>query len=30
VYDKIVHPGGIEAIQTCKELARKEGIFSGL
>lgn len=28
-FDKVVHPGGIEAMATCKELARKEGIFSG-
>lgn len=29
VYDNILHCGGNEAIETCKELARKEGIFSG-
>ena len=29
VYDDVVHAGGIESIETCKELARKEGIFSG-
>jgi hypothetical protein len=29
VYDNVVHPGGREAMATCKELARKEGIFSG-
>jgi hypothetical protein len=28
-YDEVVHPGGREAMATCKELARKEGIFSG-
>ncbi|KAG7341908.1 cysteine synthase [Nitzschia inconspicua] len=29
VYDKVVHPSGVEAMATCRELARKEGIFSG-
>jgi cysteine synthase A len=28
-YDKVIHPGGRDAMATCKELARKEGIFSG-
>ncbi|KAL3941798.1 MAG: hypothetical protein SGARI_000475 [Bacillariaceae sp.] len=28
-YDKLIHPGGRDAMATCKELARKEGIFSG-
>jgi hypothetical protein len=28
-YDKVLHPGGRDAIETCKELATKEGIFSG-
>jgi len=29
VYDNVVHSGGIEAMETCKALAQKEGIFSG-
>jgi len=28
-FDRVVHPGGRDAMTTCKELARKEGIFSG-
>lgn len=28
-YQNVLHSSGIEAMETCKELARKEGIFSG-
>ena len=27
--DEIMHPGGHDAIKTCRELAKKEGIFTG-
>eukprot|EP00534_Pseudo-nitzschia_fraudulenta_P011236 CAMPEP_0201221350 /NCGR_PEP_ID=MMETSP0851-20130426/192059_1 /ASSEMBLY_ACC=CAM_ASM_000631 /TAXON_ID=183588 /ORGANISM="Pseudo-nitzschia fraudulenta, Strain WWA7" /LENGTH=519 /DNA_ID=CAMNT_0047511091 /DNA_START=204 /DNA_END=1763 /DNA_ORIENTATION=- len=29
VYDSVLHCSGIEAMETCKELARREGICSG-